>query len=122
MKEGELSYLPRILNHSYVTSPILKELAYLEIPSVIYVSEESIQLNIANFNKFVKTNFNKFGYRCISEGQFHLAKSLCADSHFIDNNRGHILTEDLRIFNKNKLMKRFTKGPKYREIMFVNFK
>ena len=45
----------------------------------------------------------------------------CTTSPFLDRSHGHIITEDIRIAQINKLRKLLRKGPKYREPVFINF-
>ena len=44
-----------------------------------------------------------------------------AASSFTDPNRGHIPNGGMRIVQNNKLRKLLCKGPKYRDIVFINF-
>ena len=45
----------------------------------------------------------------------------CTTSPFTDPNYGHIVTRDICIVQNNKLGKLLCKGPRYRELVFVNF-
>ena len=118
-KGVELLNLPRTLNHSFITSSNLSPLIFLnfETPSVIYTLEKSIQSEIFNFNNF---------FSSLDLATFVRANSIlpchCADSCFIDKYQGYILTLDLRIIRNNKLIKFFTKRPKYRESISVNIR
>ena len=45
----------------------------------------------------------------------------CTISAFVDRHHNHTMVGDLRIIKSNDLRKRFTKGPKYKEIRSTNF-
>ena len=45
----------------------------------------------------------------------------CTTSPFLDPNHGHIVIGDIRIVQNNKLGKLLCKGPKYRELVSINF-
>lgn len=106
----ELLNLLRILNHLSAICSILKEVPIFEASYVIHKLGKSILSKIFNFSKFVVSSLDLNAYvKDNSTLSCH-----CVDSCFIDKDHGKILTGDLRIINKNKLMKLFTKEPKYR--------
>ena len=108
---------PGIFNHTSATSSIPKGLPYFKTHLSFIHWKKFIQSKVFSFNQFPSS---------LDLDAFIMNNSIltynCANSSFKDKDYGNILTRSLRIIDKNKLKKRFTKGLKYRDNMSINIK
>lgn len=83
---------------------------------MVYTLTNAFGSKIFNFNEFV----NNLDVKAFLDDNFTF---LCEyrGSPFVDKYRSHIITGNLKIISKVKLLKRFSKGPKYRENRTVDF-
>ena len=108
--------LPSILRSNEVIENCPFQLEKSEIPMVVYSLNQSIRSKIFNYKDFVSSldlhsfvNDNSCIECCCSE----------FDPSFVDNHHGHILTGNLSIVTNSKLRKLLSKGPKYREPVYI---
>ena len=115
-KGVELINLPSILHDDSLKQTLSSLPSTFEIPNVTYKLQEPISSKIFNFNSFVKN---------IDVQQFLEDDSVlpcnCSNSPYIDPHHKHIITGNLSIVKNNKLRKLFTKGPKFREPVSINW-
>ena len=85
-------------------------------PMIVYILENPIKSTIFNHKKAVQN---------IDIASFlndpTTVPCNCADSPFVDENHGHIVTGDLNIVKNRKLKELLQKGPKYREPENINW-
>ena len=97
------------------------DLLTFEAPSVIYTFSH---LHIHTFTNPYSPKFsiltNVSIGTCIRDDSTLLCH--CADSCVKDKDKGHILTQDLKIIDNNKLRKLSTGGTKYRKRMSIKLK
>ena len=101
--------LPRILKEPEVLK-LLPPTFNKESPMVVYNLVKPIRSKIFNYKNVLQH---------LDVDAFLADRTIlpcsCADSPFIDEHHGHIITGDLRIVQNNKLRKLLCKGPKFRE-------
>ena len=117
-KAVELINVPNILHSPLLSSSFPNELVNNEyvVPTVVYNLEDSIHSKVFNYNKFVsKLDLNEF------LRDETILPCNCANSPFIDNHHGHIITGDLKIVTDSKLRNLLSKGPNHREPVTLNF-
>ena len=117
-KAVELINVPNILHSPLLLSSFPNKLVNNEyvVPTVVYNLEDSIHSKIFNYNKFVsKLDLNAF------LRDETILPCNCANSPFIDNHHGHIITGDLKVVTDSKLRNLLSKGPSHREPVTLNF-
>ena len=115
-KGVEMINLPRIFHNSTLSELLPSIPNKFEVPTVIYKLKDTIASTIFNYNKFAKSvDLNRY-----LEDETYLPCE-CNDSVFADEHHKHIITGDLRIVENPKLRKLFSKGPKYREPVPINW-
>ena len=84
-----------------------------DIPMVVYSLSQPIRAKILNYKKFVLNELYLVKFSQNSKSIAWNCKNY--SDEFMDKNRGHVLTGNLKIIQNNKLRKIFSKGPKFRE-------
>ena len=113
----EFLNLPRILHDPSLSGFLPNTPNSFEISTVVYKLSDPIGSKIFNFNKFVDgidLNEVLHDITCLPCN--------CSNSPYADPFHQHIVTGDLRIINNSKLRKLFSKGPKYRKPVHMNWK
>ena len=100
--------LPSILHNSSVVSTLPEH--HHNHVSVVYKLRPPIRGKIFNYKDFVNSEDFNNSIDCD-----------CCSSTFCDPELKHICTGDLRFIKNNKLRKLFSKGPNYREPVYVDF-
>ena len=116
-KGVEAVNLSSILHQSEVLEAVPSVAKAFKTPTIVYTLDSPTGSKIFNFNKFVAS----LDVDHVLQNPTSLP-CRCAESPFIDNHHGHIITGDLRIIKNNQLRKLFAKGPKYRERKLVNWR
>ena len=115
-KAVEMINIPRLLHSPALSLAYPKQVGSYDAPTVVYNLEDTIASKIFNFNKFVK----ELDLTAFLQDETILPCN-CHQSPFIDTHHQHIITGNLRLVANNKLRKLFSKGPKYREQVPINF-
>ena len=104
--------LPSILRNPEVLNNCPLNITPSDIPMVVYSLEQPVRSKIFNYHQFVKDlDLNEF----VKDPNSINCSCSHFDSAFTNNDHGHIITGDLRIVQNNELRKLYTKGPKFRE-------
>ena len=117
-KAIEYIRLPSILKSQEVLEllpDVLKEPQ--NIPVVTYKLSQTIRNKIVNYKDVV----NSLLFQQDSIEDILNMECDCHNSHFCDEDHGHVITGNLAIVNNSKLRKLLSKGPNYREKRTINF-
>ena len=114
----EYIHLNKILHEPDIIKNLPESLQREEVPSTVYSLSNTIRNKIFNYKKTVE-NINTVDTVTYGTG---IDSCNCANSSFLDDHHGHIITGDLRIIQNNKLRKIISKGPNYREARTINWK
>lgn len=101
--------LPQILNDNELL-PLLPHSFKKRAPMVVYNLVKPIRSKIFNYKQVIQ-NVDVEAFLADPT----ILPCSCANSPFVDEHHGHIITGDLRIVRNNKLRKLLCKGPKFRE-------
>ena len=115
-KGVEMVNLPRLFHDPILEDFLPSSCIKFDVPMVIYKLKQNIGTKIFNYNKFVE-NFDVDNFLKNED----TLPCTCKDSQFADSHHGHIITGDLKIVENNSLRKLFSKGPKYREPVKIDW-
>ena len=104
--------LPQIIRSKHSKENMPPMVSDEDIPMIVYSLAQPIRSKILNYKKFVKElDLDRF------KEDHETIKCNCQkySVDFVNPERQHVLTGNLKIVKNNKLRKLFSKGPKYRE-------
>ena len=105
--------LPKLLRSNELQCNMPPVMEDGDIPMVVYSLSQPIRSKILNYKKFVLNELDLVKFSQNSKSIACNCKNY--SDEFMDKNRGHVLTGNLKIIQNNKLRKIFSKGPKFRE-------
>ena len=107
--------LGNILHHKLVQSKIPPYFKDQSVPIISYTYTKPIATKIFNYKRVLQD-------LDIDDFKSKPPDCTCASSQFTYNPAGHVITGDLNIVNNTSLRNVLSKGPKYREPKFINWK